>query len=216
MKKQKPTVKPLPKDLAYEAFMKAPIPMSITKAEDGTYVEINEAAREYIGLQRKDIIGRKVSDFGIFPENRRHLFIDQIKKYGVASNIPLNFDLGNRGVLKQFFGVYPIKKGRKEFFLSFAHASFISLPKSNAVENDQLRNYSFLDYQNFKSRLAQFHLTPRQQEIALLSAIGKNNSEIALHLCISEYTVKDHMKEIYRIIGVTNRSELLPKMLSLK
>jgi len=59
-------------------------------------------------------------------------------------------------------------------------------------------------------------LTPRQQEIAILAAAGDANRIIAKKLELSEYTVKDHIKDIFKILGIKNRSELFPKLLNLR
>ena len=64
-----------------------------------------------------------------------------------------------------------------------------------------------------KEKLKQYDLTPRQEEIALFAAMGDSNKEIAEKLFIAEYTVKDHLKEIFQQIGVYKRSELCPKIL---
>jgi PAS domain S-box-containing protein len=61
--------------------------------------------------------------------------------------------------------------------------------------------------------LKHYNLSRRQQEIALLAATGHSNQQIAEKLFISEYTVKDHLKEIFQKIGVHSRSKLCPKIL---
>lgn len=61
--------------------------------------------------------------------------------------------------------------------------------------------------------LKHYNLSRRQQEIALLAATGHSNRQIAEKLFITEYTVKDHLKEIFQKIGVNSRSELCPKIL---
>jgi LuxR family transcriptional regulator of csgAB operon len=48
-------------------------------------------------------------------------------------------------------------------------------------------------------------LTRRERGILKLVASGMNNREIAGELCISTYTVKTHIYNIYRKIGVDNR-----------
>lgn len=63
--------------------------------------------------------------------------------------------------------------------------------------------------------MKKYGMTPRQQEIALLVATGQSNREIAEKLYITQYTVKDHVKKIFQIFDIHNRSELFPKMLNL-
>jgi PAS domain S-box-containing protein len=65
-----------------------------------------------------------------------------------------------------------------------------------------------------KGEMKKHGMTPRQQEIALLVATGQSNGAIAEKLFISEYTVKDHMKRIFQILDIHNRSELCPKILN--
>lgn len=49
-------------------------------------------------------------------------------------------------------------------------------------------------------------LTPREQQILQLLALGRSNAEIARKLAISEPTVKGHLWRLYRKIGVANRT----------
>ena len=64
--------------------------------------------------------------------------------------------------------------------------------------------------------LKHYNLSCRQEEIALLAVTGHSNREIAEKLFITEYTVKDHLKEIFQKIGVHSRNELCPKILGLR
>jgi DNA-binding CsgD family transcriptional regulator len=50
-------------------------------------------------------------------------------------------------------------------------------------------------------------LTPRQRESLALLAAGLRSYEIGARLGISEATVKSHLQQIYRRLGVTNRVE---------
>jgi two-component system, NarL family, response regulator LiaR len=50
-------------------------------------------------------------------------------------------------------------------------------------------------------------MTRREQEILELLADGLSNSEIALHLAVSQSTVKYHVSHILSKLGVTNRTE---------
>lgn len=51
-------------------------------------------------------------------------------------------------------------------------------------------------------------LTEREQEIAALLLEGKTNRMIAANLCISENTVKTHVKNIYSKLNIQSRMEL--------
>jgi two-component system NarL family response regulator len=51
-------------------------------------------------------------------------------------------------------------------------------------------------------------LTVREQQIAALVGGGGTNKQIARRLAISERTVKAHLTEIFRKLGITDRLKL--------
>ncbi len=55
-------------------------------------------------------------------------------------------------------------------------------------------------------------LTKREQEVAHLISSGYTNPDIAKMLFISEHTVKDHAKNIYRKLNISGRRELIAKI----
>jgi len=88
--------------------------------------------------------------------------------------------------------------------------------KLNSISNVQLITIHKFPFDiNYEQILEEFELTPRQREVAFLALSGKSNAEIAKKLFVSEFTVKDHLKEIFRILDIHNRSELFPKMLNM-
>jgi len=52
-------------------------------------------------------------------------------------------------------------------------------------------------------------LTSRQVDILALVCQGKRNKEIAYQLGLAERTVKSHIRELFLIFGVSNRTELV-------
>ncbi len=50
-------------------------------------------------------------------------------------------------------------------------------------------------------------LTPRQRQIAALLMNGHSNKEIGMRLCLAEITIKTHLTAIFRLLGVTNRTQ---------
>lgn len=67
---------------------------------------------------------------------------------------------------------------------------------------------------SFDGTLEKFHLTPRERDIVNLVVRGKNSKEIAADMNISLNTERDHLKNIFRKMGVRNRSELIIKVFS--
>jgi DNA-binding CsgD family transcriptional regulator len=96
----------------------------------------------------------------------------------------------------------------------FYHAKMISTNRSSPLQIILME--CMPDTLFIKEKLQQNDLTPRQRDVAYLASIGFSNREIAQKLFISEYTVKDHCKEIYQKIGISKRSQLALKILSSK
>lgn len=59
--------------------------------------------------------------------------------------------------------------------------------------------------------MSQFTFTPRQQEVLEELCKGKSNKQIARDLGMAEATVKLHLTEIFRTMGVRCRSEAIIK-----
>jgi DNA-binding NarL/FixJ family response regulator len=56
-------------------------------------------------------------------------------------------------------------------------------------------------------------LSPRERQVAEQLTHGKSTTEIASALFISPNTVRNHLKSIYRKLGLSNRSQLLQRLL---
>jgi transcriptional regulator EpsA len=55
-------------------------------------------------------------------------------------------------------------------------------------------------------------LSGRERQIMAWVAMGKTNPEIGCILCISEFTVKNHMKSIFSKLDVTNRAQAVARL----
>jgi hypothetical protein len=131
-----------------------------------------------VGLQRKQIIGHTSTELGIFSAEQRNLFIDAIGKQGFAKNIPVEVNIKNQEVLHYLFSIYPIKMGKESFFLSSATDSNHQ-PITKKFHDDKFFKITLKDHKFVKEKLKQYHLSPRQQEIAR-AGLAK------LDRCISE------------------------------
>lgn len=62
---------------------------------------------------------------------------------------------------------------------------------------------------HFDDLSAQFGLTPREREIAMLTAQGFTSTYIADKLVISASTVRFHQQNVYRKLDIHSRHELI-------
>ena len=53
------------------------------------------------------------------------------------------------------------------------------------------------------------HFTPRQRQVLTEMCKGKSNKEIGRTLKMSEATVKLHLTEIFKVLGVNNRARAI-------
>jgi DNA-binding CsgD family transcriptional regulator len=57
-----------------------------------------------------------------------------------------------------------------------------------------------------------YGLSPREQEVVGLAVRGASTKQISKALYISEYTVKDHLKNIFGKVGVRDRRALVKQL----
>ncbi len=58
------------------------------------------------------------------------------------------------------------------------------------------------------------NLTERESDIVKLLRNGSSNKQIALNLCISNYTVKTHLQNIFSKLHIHRRHQILPALLA--
>jgi len=66
---------------------------------------------------------------------------------------------------------------------------------------------------DFVERLRRYGLSPRQQMVADGVLGGLSNAEIAIEMCISERTVKDHLCDIFHILDVHSRAQVIARLI---
>jgi DNA-binding NarL/FixJ family response regulator len=65
---------------------------------------------------------------------------------------------------------------------------------------------------DFEKVQKEFKISRRELEVVRLICAGLANKEISEKLFISEYTVKDHIKNILRKMGFTSRSQIISSL----
>ena len=215
MKNNKQTKKATLESMVYNAIQNSPIPSWITKLKDGTFVDINKTGIRYIGLKREDIIGRKTVEFGIITKEQRQLFVNEIKKDGFVKNIPVMIKIDSQ-VIQAFMAAHKFKQGKEYLLFNFIYVIPNHKQHIESSQKNSFYKLLLLDLTFINNMLKKYNLTSRQNEITILSAEGKSNGDIAKELHISLHTVKDHLKEIFKKIGINHRSELIPTLLNLR
>ncbi len=71
------------------------------------------------------------------------------------------------------------------------------------------------DLARFFERSNEHGLTGREIEVVSLLSKGHTNKQIGKELFISEYTVENHLRSIYRKMGVKNRTSLVHRLIQL-
>lgn len=277
-----------------KVFQVSPNIMSIIKADDSTYVDVNNAFTKYFGLRRKDVIGRTSIELGLITAHERLAYLKQMKETGDVQSIAVkltskkngtsymlcntkrikvdghfydlsivtdistmdfvwkarqfdqiiasmealkevgvilvsNYEKKNPSVAhanheaQNVLKIYPLKTilkmihGKDSIFLKMP--AFVYYVRNVHYQQDSPLKIIFMrrliDATCMTQKLKEFHLTPRERQIALMVAYGHSNTDIAHKLCISQFTVKDHIKSIFKIIGVHKRNELFFKILTL-
>ena len=80
---------------------------------------------------------------------------------------------------------------------------------------EELKLYSAIQFSNDQKEndiLNSDQLNKRQKELLQLVSEGRSNKEIADLLFISEATVKYHLRNIYGILDIKNRKDILGKV----
>jgi len=59
-------------------------------------------------------------------------------------------------------------------------------------------------------------ITPREREVLTWITAGKSNPETAIIMGISQWTVKIHVANLYKKLGVSGRGQVVAKAISLR
>jgi len=280
--------------LIQKIFWVSPNPIAIVHGKGNTYLNVNEAFAQYVGLRREEIIGRTPAEIGLVTSKEMRSYAEELMRKGKLQNVCVLIKSGKNRVRSVLFNTKTVRYGRKKYHVSIGtDISHLLANKRNAKIDFLYQSLKYIEktgiiavarqntkhpavyYVNLEAKkvlyvyplnvlmkmldraesvfvkadlffyrvrkmptrrgspidiislvrvpdatamadnLRQFPLTVRQKEIAVLAANGHSNREIAEKICLSEYTVKDHLKVIFDVVGVRKRSELCPRLLNL-
>jgi len=75
-----------------KAFHASPDSIVITRAEDGTYIDVNEAFLESTGYSREEVIGKSSTEIGLWADpDARMVMLRLLNQYGHVRNLDVRF-----------------------------------------------------------------------------------------------------------------------------
>jgi PAS domain S-box-containing protein len=78
------------RDMFFTLFHSNPIPTSLTRADDGTILNVNDAYLEFAGLRREDILGHTAPELGLPIDLRlRPEILSRLQTEGMIENLEL-------------------------------------------------------------------------------------------------------------------------------
>ncbi|MDP2795903.1 MAG: PAS domain S-box protein [Methanoregula sp.] len=92
-----------------EAFYSNPALTTISTFEDGRFLDVNTSFLATLGYSREEVIGKTVSDLGLYVDPaQRNVIISQIKETGKVSNVEVKINRKNRDVMDGSLSAFSI------------------------------------------------------------------------------------------------------------
>src|SRR5262249_31145966 len=74
------------------AFRSSPVGLAVTRFSDGTFLEVNQAAMNFLGYGLNEMIGRTTIDLGLWPKlEERQLLLDELARNGSVRGREISF-----------------------------------------------------------------------------------------------------------------------------
>ncbi len=100
-------------------FETTPDPVGITRVEDGTFVDVNEAMLEASGYRREELIGRSTLSLGIWADvDQRRLLLDSLAREGVVRDLETRFRVKDGRVITALVSARLVSIGGKPHILA--------------------------------------------------------------------------------------------------
>ena len=120
-----------------KAFQNAPLLMTITSLEDGTYLEVNEAFVQVTGFSRAAALGKTSTELGVVGGNQRRQLPNLLKQNGRVRDLEIQVTCADGSNRTCLFSGEKIQYEGKERLLSIALD--ITDRKQNETEREKLQ-----------------------------------------------------------------------------
>lgn len=177
------------------------------------YLELEE---RYINIQQKDgslwVLHKTQSmvfkDTELMPDEERvksEYYQACLAPFGLHYSVDITITDG-----RKMMGIMSLYRTKAQGDFTNEEVSILRLLSDHfnarfAARNDASQS---VDSENMDPYIAQYDLTSREAEILKLIFIGYDNEAISAELCISPYTLKKHLQNLYRKTDVSGRVQL--------
>ena len=212
-----------------KAFRLAPVPTTISTADDHRLVEANDAFTRVLGYQAQDVVGRQAQDLGLWVDRgESHRFETELARTGTVRDFEAHLrgkggeeveclvsaetiTLSDRAcILCSFQDITARRRSEAELVKAIeavmADASWFS---HGVVEKLAVLRHPPRPGQSPAQAAGIADLTPRELEVLTLVCRGRSDPEIGVELRLARNTVRNHLASLYHKLGVNRRSALV-------
>jgi PAS domain S-box-containing protein len=213
-----------------KAFCLAPVPTTISTADDHRLIEVNEAFSRVLGYRAQDAVGYPAEDLGLWVDDgERRRFEAELARTGSVRDFEAylrvkaggeidclvsaeTITLSDRAcILCSFQDITARRRSEEELVKAIeavmADASWFS---RGVVEKlAALRHPPRPGLSPAQAAASVADLTPREREVLTLVCRGRSDPEIGTELKLARNTVRNHVASLYQKLGVNRRSALV-------
>ncbi|MEE4135919.1 MAG: PAS domain S-box protein, partial [Desulforhopalus sp.] len=146
-------------------FTGNPAPMAVTNADDGVFIDVNEAFLQLLGYSRAEVIGRTTLELGIFadPDTRSNA-VSQIINHGRITNWPMQVRCKDGTLLEGLFSGDLLESQGKRFFLT------VMIDQTNRILAEKALQRREEQYRGlFESLIDVYYRFDREGKIVMIS-----------------------------------------------
>ena len=99
-------------------FNDSPLPISLTLAEDGTFVEVNDIFCTYSQYSREEIVGKNSLELDLFSDEDRRLIMSYIRQKGFVRDLEMDFRIRDGSTFSTIMFSRLIDIDNKQYLLS--------------------------------------------------------------------------------------------------
>jgi PAS domain S-box-containing protein len=226
-----------PQQTSSEQYFFGSLPLGyVAVRKDGMIAQINHSLANALGYDQSDLVGRMAVEFPFDDPNRR-VFLEQMarRSTGLTGTYALRlrarqedalqvacfavpyFDSsgsfwGSRGIVVPHSRVNELCIQQGEGTDDLLRRTMGSVPPPDAPTNGHSFTGTYTPTENaFLSALLP-KLTKRERDVVSLLMVGLRVNGVADRLDLSHYTVRNHLKRIFRKAGVNSQGQLLLKL----